>query len=67
VRVSSRDTLRTLVAVSRSKPTERELCCPDCGGRIELSRGLYCCVSFGCGGNRFETLAELAVREAPLG
>lgn len=65
--MSADHTLRTLIAVSRSKPAERELCCPTCGGRIELIDGLYCCVSFGCGGNRFATLAELAVSEVPRG
>jgi predicted amidophosphoribosyltransferase len=62
--VNSRDTLQTLVSVSRSRPSERELCCPNCGGGIELWDALLCCqVCL----RDFATLAELAVREVPRG
>jgi hypothetical protein len=52
-------TLRTLIAVSRSKPVERELCCPNCGAvAIVLCDGAYrCCSCF----LAWATLAELAV------
>lgn len=61
------ETLRTLVAVSRSKPIERELCCPMCHQAVTLRDGRYVCVSrvstIGCGGTSYEHLAELAVKE----
>ncbi len=37
------NTLDTLIAVSRAKPKERELCCPDCGADVVLRGGLYRC------------------------
>jgi hypothetical protein len=65
--VTSRDTLRALISVSRSKPVERELCCPMCHQAVTLRGGRYVCVSWmstiGCGGTAFDSLAELAVRE----
>jgi ribosomal protein L37AE/L43A len=66
--VSSRDTLRTLVAVSRSKPTERELCCPECDSDVEidveLEAGVYLCRT--CL-SEWATLSDLAVRVVPRG
>ncbi len=66
--MSGDDTLGTLVGVSRRKPPpkERRLCCPMCGGDIELASSVYNCLGTGtippkpCG--YFQTLAELAVR-----
>lgn len=55
------ETLRTLVAVSRSKPIERELCCPECGGDVHLVLGMYVCGNHD--GWASEHLAELAVKE----
>jgi hypothetical protein len=67
--VASR-TLETLVAVARTRPVARELCCPDCGGGIELKGGLYHCLGVPYDVCRFEpttTLAGLAVVDSPGG
>jgi transposase len=62
--LSDRETIRRLRAASRRKPTVRELCCPDCGGEIELRGGWLVCQTFECF-STFKTLAELAVRASP--
>lgn len=63
-------TLPTLVAISRTRPAERRLCCPDCGGDIELRGGRYQCLGMPfdeCRSAPFRTLTELAVRGAENG
>lgn len=55
-------TLRTLIAVSRSKPVERALCCPECDSAIELERAVYVCRT--CL-SEFDALAELATHPTP--
>ena len=55
-------TLRTLVAVARTKPVRRELCCPTCAGDVVLDEGLLWCQR---GAHVFERLTELAVRPEP--
>jgi hypothetical protein len=54
-------TIRTLLSITRSKPVERELCCPYCNGEVELVGGEYLCPQ----GDPFASLAELAVRPIP--
>lgn len=59
------DELPTLVAVSRSRPRERRLCCPRCGGEVVLRGGLLHCVRSereGLPAPPFRTLAELALK-----
>ncbi len=57
--------LETLIAVSRAKPRERRLCCPDCGGDIRLFDGRLFCQAADLlddhGPPSFATLAELVV------
>ncbi len=54
-------TLPALFRVSKSRPTRRELCCPNCGDCIMLKFGrLYCC-ALDCSWTG-ERLAELAVK-----
>lgn len=64
--MSDDDTLDTLVRVSRHyRVRERRLCCPECGGDVELVGGTLMCTQgegvarcFWAGAK----LAELAVR-----
>lgn len=63
------ETLRTLERVSSHYGVrERALCCPDCGGDIELRGGLLHCLGVPYDQHApgsptsFATLAELAVR-----
>lgn len=49
------ETLGRIVGAVRRGPIERDLVCPDCGGRIDLRDGVYFCV----GGVAYQTLAEL--------
>lgn len=56
--MTDRETLPTLIRISKSKPIERDLVCPRCAGPITLEAGVLVCI---CGA-RFARLAELAVR-----
>jgi hypothetical protein len=57
-------TLPTLIAISRARPTRRELGCPRCRGPVVLRAGRYVCR--GCL-EEFDALAELAVVEVLRG
>lgn len=58
------DDLPTLIAVSRARPRERRLCCPQCGGEVVLVDGALMCHTkartWSCG-RAGERLAELTL------